>query len=186
MSKTKVNNKGYLEFIDSGKLVHIWKAEKKYGVENVRGMHVHHIDGDKRNNDYSNLILLSKEDHYDLHQNENKKKFLTEAIISLSVLYSFYMDRYSNSPTTSTRSSEYYENLSYDYPYYCNRIKIWIYITGYEKAKRKDFPRLTKVQILFLSLGNQVKFSVSCAPILFTNPQSSRTHKLRLHRRRGF
>jgi len=85
--KTKTNDKGYLEFVDSGKLIHIWKAEKKYGKEKLKGMHVHHIDGDKKNNDNSNLILLSKEDHYDLHQYENKKQLLSGIIIVLSITY---------------------------------------------------------------------------------------------------
>jgi len=87
MAKTRINDKGYLEFEDSGKLVHIWKAKKKYGEDKLKGMQIHHIDGDKRNNDSSNLILLSKEDHYDLHQYENKRELLSEIIITLSIVY---------------------------------------------------------------------------------------------------
>ena len=85
--KTKVNEKGYLEFADSKNLVHIWKAKKKYGKDKLEGMQVHHIDGDKQNNDYSNLLLLSKEDHYYLHQQKNKERFLIGLIIVFSVIY---------------------------------------------------------------------------------------------------
>ncbi len=89
-TKTKLNDKGYLVFPNLNKpdkLVHRWKAEDKYGIDAVRGKDVHHIDKDKQNNDSSNLLLLSKEDHYNLHQCENKKEILSNMIIALAVLY---------------------------------------------------------------------------------------------------
>ena len=78
---------GYLVFKDSRRLVHRWVAEQKYGKENLINKEVHHIDQDKRNNDKSNLIALSKEDHYYLTQHNNKINFFLSVIIWLGVFY---------------------------------------------------------------------------------------------------
>jgi hypothetical protein len=65
MGKTIINEDGYLEFKDTGKLVHRWIAEKKYGKEKVKQKIIHHLDGNKINNSKDNLIIIdSKEDHY--------------------------------------------------------------------------------------------------------------------------
>lgn len=38
-----------------------------------KGYEIHHIDGDRKNNDISNLVALSHEDHIKMHkQNANK------------------------------------------------------------------------------------------------------------------
>lgn len=71
--KTEMGEDGYLVFKDSGKHVHRWKAEKKYGKEAIKGKEVHHIDGDKLNNKEHNLILLRKNDHYLLHEFQRKQ-----------------------------------------------------------------------------------------------------------------
>lgn len=87
MAKTEINSEGYLVFSDSKIPVHRWKAEKKYGKESLIGMEVHHIDRDRRNNEYSNLLLVSKEDHYNIYQYENKRSLITHLIIILSIVY---------------------------------------------------------------------------------------------------
>jgi hypothetical protein len=87
MAKTKINKEGYRIFLDSGKLVHRWVAEKKYGKEECKGKEVHHIDLDKKNNESNNLLLVSKQDHYRLHQHENKVKVLSKFIFLLSLTY---------------------------------------------------------------------------------------------------
>jgi len=90
MGKTKPNEKGYLVFPNKNKpykLVHRWKAERKYGIEEIKGKDIHHIDKDKQNNGRANLLLLTKEDHYNLHQYENKRDFAYMLIIILSLAY---------------------------------------------------------------------------------------------------
>jgi len=85
-AKTHINEDGYRVFDDSGKYVHRWVAKKKYG-DNIDGKEIHHIDGDKTNNEKSNLILLEKEDHYYLTKYENRKKFIASIIVGLAVFY---------------------------------------------------------------------------------------------------
>jgi hypothetical protein len=41
-----------------------------YTKDQMIGMDVHHIDGDRNNNDVSNLMLLLPEDHAKLHEND--------------------------------------------------------------------------------------------------------------------
>lgn len=49
----------------------VW--EKKYG-KIPRGFHLHHKDGNKENNDISNLECLSRQEHRALHTVELKKR----------------------------------------------------------------------------------------------------------------
>jgi len=65
--KTYVDDKLYLRFRDSDKLVHLWVAKAKYPNANFEGMEVHHLDGNPQNNKKDNLILLRKDDHFLLH-----------------------------------------------------------------------------------------------------------------------
>lgn len=48
-------------------LEHIVVMEKSLGRMLTRGEEVHHLDGNKQNNERSNLILLSASDHARLH-----------------------------------------------------------------------------------------------------------------------
>lgn len=86
-AKTYINKKGYRAFSDSGKLVHRWVASKKYGKKAIEGKEIHHIDGNKLNNEKSNLIVLNQDDHYNLSQYENRNKFITTIIIYLAIFY---------------------------------------------------------------------------------------------------
>ena len=91
--KTKINDKGYLVFPNENgpdKLVHRWKAEEKYGAEAIKGNEIHHIDKDKLNNNFDNLLLITKEDHFNLHQYENKKDFAYSSIIIFALGYFFF------------------------------------------------------------------------------------------------
>lgn len=49
--------------------------KKHYGFipkdENNRSYDIHHIDGNKKNNDINNLVALSIQEHYDIHLKQN-------------------------------------------------------------------------------------------------------------------
>lgn len=86
MAKTIIKN-GYLVFADNPKnSVHRWKAGKKYGKEEIKGKQIHHINKDKRDNTDTNLLLVSKEDHHNIHQYENKIEFLSGMIFVLAIM----------------------------------------------------------------------------------------------------
>jgi len=67
----KNNRKKYPIYIDdegNEKTVHSRVGEKKYGYDKIpKNFVIHHIDGDKDNNRYYNLILLHKKDHRRIH-----------------------------------------------------------------------------------------------------------------------
>ena|GEM_PF-5967009 len=85
--KTEISKEGYLVFKDSKMPLHRWKAERKYGKEAVKGKEVHHIDGDKLNNDFDNLILLSTEDHYTLHKQQDRMEEYAEMMYEIEGKY---------------------------------------------------------------------------------------------------
>jgi hypothetical protein len=62
-----LDNNGYFRFFGSNYLLHRWAAQKKLG----RKLHcwevVHHIDGNKTNNHPDNLMVCSREAHYQIH-----------------------------------------------------------------------------------------------------------------------
>ena len=62
-------NNGYKQFSENGKwkYTHRRVAEKKLGGKIFFGYEVHHIDGNKNNNRYSNLRVLKKSDHRRIH-----------------------------------------------------------------------------------------------------------------------
>ena len=62
--KTYIDSRGYLRFKDSGIYVHRWVAEKHILGRKLRpGEVVHHTDGNKLNNDPSNLEVMWKSKH---------------------------------------------------------------------------------------------------------------------------
>lgn len=63
---------------DQLKYLHRYVWECNYG-EIPKGFEIHHIDGDKRNNDIKNLIMIPKKEHRSLHGktvSERKKQHL--------------------------------------------------------------------------------------------------------------
>ena len=69
--KTFIDENGYRRFIDSGKLVHRWVAEKKLGRPLRGGEIVHHIDHNKLNNSPENLhICKNQEEHEQIHEHD--------------------------------------------------------------------------------------------------------------------
>ena len=93
------NKEGYLVFKDSGKPFHRWVYSKREPNENMEGKDVHHLDGLKKNNDKSNLILLNPNDHYLLHKHERYNQALGSVIVGLALFYivAFLLNRKSPS-----------------------------------------------------------------------------------------
>lgn len=67
----KINKRGYQAYKtedNKKKTIHSRMGEKKYGYDKIpAGFVIHHIDGNKNNNCYYNLILLHKKDHKRIH-----------------------------------------------------------------------------------------------------------------------
>ncbi len=72
--KFRRNKSGYKVFKERGKIqsVHKRVAEKKVGGKIYPGYEVHHKDGNKNNNRSSNLAVLKKSVHKQIHA---KKKY---------------------------------------------------------------------------------------------------------------
>ena len=72
MSKSHIDSNGYLRFNDTDRLVHRWVAyhqiyKKGFFFFSFSNYQIHHIDGDKLNNNASNLKLLSRGKHRKNH-----------------------------------------------------------------------------------------------------------------------
>jgi len=68
---TYTDPNGYLRFNDSRKLVHRWVMEKRLGRKLYSEEIIHHKDGNKRNNDISNLTLFTdRHEHDKYHRNQ--------------------------------------------------------------------------------------------------------------------
>ena len=66
---TYIDDRGYLRFLDSRRLVHRWMAEKKLGRKLEPEEVVHHNDRNKLNYDPRNLtVFASQEEHESEHE----------------------------------------------------------------------------------------------------------------------
>ena len=66
---------GHVEYTrgeHKGRNVHVVKFEEKIGRKLLEDECVHHIDGDKHNNDINNLALMTRSAHGRLHRREDK------------------------------------------------------------------------------------------------------------------
>lgn len=70
---TRINSSGYIEFTrgeNKGRLEHVVKMEQRIGRRLQSDECVHHIDGNKQNNDDNNLALMTVSGHSKLHRRE--------------------------------------------------------------------------------------------------------------------
>lgn len=72
-SKVYIDKKGYFRFKNSNILVHRWKMEKNIGRKLCYEEVVHHIDGNKLNNNIENLRLFANQKEHDRHHREHFK-----------------------------------------------------------------------------------------------------------------
>ncbi len=72
-SKVYIDEKGYFRFKDSNILVHRWKMEKNLGRKLCYEEVVHHIDGNKLNNNIENLRLFANQKEHDRHHRKHFK-----------------------------------------------------------------------------------------------------------------
>jgi hypothetical protein len=71
--KTYIDKKGYKRDKKTGKAEHRTNAERKVGGKIYPGRVVHHKDGNKLNNDPSNLQVMSRSDHGKLHASQRQE-----------------------------------------------------------------------------------------------------------------
>jgi len=65
---TYVDENGYKRFLDSNVLVHRYVANKKLGRWINKDEVVHHIDGNKKNNNRENLLVCTQDEHDRIHR----------------------------------------------------------------------------------------------------------------------
>ena len=86
LKKTYKDDNGYLRFIDTHKLVHRWVVEKNIGRKLKSNEVIHHIDGNKLNNNFSNLeIFSSQNEHHSLHQKQKISNFFYKLLVPRSI-----------------------------------------------------------------------------------------------------
>lgn len=73
---------GYKMIVVDNKKVyeHRYVMEQKLGRKLLPGEEVHHIDGDKANNDPNNLMVLTMEDHKKFHRDIHTGKFVSRVV----------------------------------------------------------------------------------------------------------
>ena len=58
-----------IEIKDGWRLIHQLNALKKYELEDIpKGFQVHHLDRDKKNFKFENLVIVHKKDHRVIHK----------------------------------------------------------------------------------------------------------------------
>lgn len=88
-NKTYLDDNGYLRYKNSNKLVHRWLAYKHLYMPNkdryindFSAYVVHHKDGNKMNNDPSNLEIMHERQHAQLHGHNDGLLGIIDRILS--------------------------------------------------------------------------------------------------------
>ena len=72
--KCFIDKKGYYRFKKSRELVHHWVMEEKLGKKLNKNQVVHHLNGNKLDNNLSNLMVFnSQKEHYNWHLDQKRK-----------------------------------------------------------------------------------------------------------------
>ena len=69
----KTRPDGYLRYSSNGKYMHRVLMETHLGRKLLETEHVHHIDGDKSNNDNKNLLIVTNSEHRKLEVKKQKR-----------------------------------------------------------------------------------------------------------------
>lgn len=75
--KTTGRTSRYYTTTRDGKVMyeHRYVMEQHLGRKLLDNEHIHHMDGNPKNNDISNLEILSPEEHHRLHMTEQNEKY---------------------------------------------------------------------------------------------------------------
>jgi hypothetical protein len=81
---TYTDKNGYLRYSDSNYLVHRRLMEKKLGRHLIKGEIIHHINGNKQDNRFENLQVMTAKEHFKIHVvpilEERKEAQITERL----------------------------------------------------------------------------------------------------------
>ena len=84
-AKRKINGKTFFKNKDgyyrNGRTtLHRFKYEKKYGTV-LPCFHLHHKDGNKQNNNISNLVMLTPKEHVAIHKTMRRQKLFEGQLV---------------------------------------------------------------------------------------------------------
>ena len=103
----KIDSSGY--YAVGAKKLHSLIYNDKYGISSNLSLQIHHIDGDKLNNDLINLIAVTPSEHGKLHHILNLSKLKLKKGVELLQIIS------NNSPYVYEKKGRYYYNFEYSY-----------------------------------------------------------------------
>lgn len=145
-------------------LVHRTIIENAIGRELTKDEIVHHIDGNKLNNELNNLVVLSRSDHVKLHSNINAKLIKEENIYFGKVIID---ENYINYDNITTIFKKYYikienEDGTFGIKKKEKKHKKYVY------KKKTSIDEVSKTRKLF----TKIAYCKICGKIFKANPSS--------------